>query len=535
MRPNVPSTVAIVAVVCGLGLPVGPAEATPPPEVAERFHVEALELAGRGRWKAAIKRWRKAEAIQPDWRYAFNLASSYAHVRKWQAAWDALGRAREGGIVRGRRAAAADLDRRISDKLLKTHAEIRLALEPSAASVTLDGKPWKPPYRRWTSRPRHTLVVTHRGYRPEERVWSHPRGGRYVLDVQLKPLTPRDPRRGWEVLEKGPVRVNHTATLLQSGEVLIAAGRGPKKHKRLATAVRFDPASERFQPTGPLKSAREHHTATRLRDGRVLVIGGLDHPRTLDTTELFDPTSGSWSPGPPLLAPRFDHGAVLLSSGEVLVVGGAEDAKGYASMAIFEPEPMAWRVPSVTLPAPLASVAAIALPGDRVLICGGRDGGTYSKRVLIYDVRASVIRELADGLQTARAWVRPTRLGDGRILLTGGFCKDCSMDTDHIFDPNTEDLVRIAHGGRPPEAARLVTLHDGRAMLVGGWHRHGRYRSEMTMIYSVLRGGHWRMGPVLADPRVDHTSTVLKDGSVFVCGGRSPRRAFAETALLYRP
>jgi hypothetical protein len=68
-------------------------------------------------------------------------------------------------------------------------------------------------------------------------------------------------------------RVSHTATLLRDGRVLIVGGRGEKVN---AVAEIFDPKTLRFTPTGSLRTARYKHTAGLLPDGRVLVAGGSD-------------------------------------------------------------------------------------------------------------------------------------------------------------------------------------------------------------------------------------------------------------------
>ena len=51
-----------------------------------------------------------------------------------------------------------------------------------------------------------------------------------------------------------------------------------------------------FVSVGNLETARYRHTATLLRDGRVLVAGGrsLDH-HVLSSTEVFSPTAGKWN------------------------------------------------------------------------------------------------------------------------------------------------------------------------------------------------------------------------------------------------
>ena len=51
-------------------------------------------------------------------------------------------------------------------------------------------------------------------------------------------------------------------------------------------------------PTGSLNTPRSDHTATLLRNGKVLVVGGRNGnsvPNFLNSAELYDPTTGTWS------------------------------------------------------------------------------------------------------------------------------------------------------------------------------------------------------------------------------------------------
>jgi len=70
------------------------------------------------------------------------------------------------------------------------------------------------------------------------------------------------------------MRVFHTATLLRTGRVLLVGGSTDGFGTDVATAELYDPLTRQFQPTGNMASEREFHTATLLADGRVLIAGG---------------------------------------------------------------------------------------------------------------------------------------------------------------------------------------------------------------------------------------------------------------------
>ena len=78
----------------------------------------------------------------------------------------------------------------------------------------------------------------------------------------------------------------------------LPARRGPKFGAR-ATAPNppaFPRTAGAWIATGTMGTPRSGHTAVRLLDGRVLVVGGADHDEENDTSaELYDPDSGTWS------------------------------------------------------------------------------------------------------------------------------------------------------------------------------------------------------------------------------------------------
>src|SRR2546428_10888927 len=65
------------------------------------------------------------------------------------------------------------------------------------------------------------------------------------------------------------------------------------------------------------------HTATLLKDGRVLIAGGTDvHGVATAGCELFDPKANRWIRASNTIHARTAHAAKLLADGHVLVIGG---------------------------------------------------------------------------------------------------------------------------------------------------------------------------------------------------------------------
>lgn len=73
-------------------------------------------------------------------------------------------------------------------------------------------------------------------------------------------------------------RAAHTSTLLDDGKVLITGGhQGTRANVTIYTSAEiYNPANGTFTAAGNLTVKRHKHDATKLADGRVLIVGGSD-------------------------------------------------------------------------------------------------------------------------------------------------------------------------------------------------------------------------------------------------------------------
>ena len=127
-------------------------------------------------------------------------------------------------------------------------------------------------------------------------------------------------------------RQNHTAVKLRTGKILVFGGENA--NGVLSSAELFDPPTNAvyqtpdpgtWTATGSL-AARTLHTATLLNDGTVLAAGGLNGT-PLSSAQIYNPTTGQWTNTGALLKARYGHTANLMPDGRVFVVGG-QDASG---------------------------------------------------------------------------------------------------------------------------------------------------------------------------------------------------------------
>ena len=120
-------------------------------------------------------------------------------------------------------------------------------------------------------------------------------------------------------------RYRHAGTLLLSGKVLVTGGSlyGHQCDECLHSAELYDPATRLWTATGSMNFGRYWHTATLLASGKVLVAAGNGVASGYEiSAELYDPATGTWTPTGSLLDYRKQHDATLLVSGKVLVTGG---------------------------------------------------------------------------------------------------------------------------------------------------------------------------------------------------------------------
>lgn len=222
-------------------------------------------------------------------------------------------------------------------------------------------------------------------------------------------------------------RFNLTLTLLTDGRVLAAGGGAPGQRdaasfSALASAEVFDPAKGTWADTNPMQGPRSSATATLLRDGRVLLTGGVgSNNEALATAELFDPAIDGFVRAGTMAQARQGHTATLLGDGQVLVAGGSDRDTSLTSAELFTPGTGAWRT-TVPMAQPRVLQAASLLADGRVLVTGGEVAQPGSRSSLksaeIYDLAAGAWRPAAS-MSCARSAQAQLTL-EGGVLVAGG-------------------------------------------------------------------------------------------------------------------
>lgn len=175
-------------------------------------------------------------------------------------------------------------------------------------------------------------------------------------------------------------RLDHTATLLADGSVLIAGGRVPNPgtftFTFLATSEIYHPDTDDFTSTGPMNSPRSIQTATLLANGKVLIAGGFnDNNSSQATSELYDPGTQTFTVTGSMHNKRGAHTANRLANGNVLISGGVELTpflNVHSSADVYQVSTGQFAATSSMTQVRLLHISA-SLTDGRVLVAGGAE------------------------------------------------------------------------------------------------------------------------------------------------------------------
>jgi hypothetical protein len=232
----------------------------------------------------------------------------------------------------------------------------------------------------------------------------------------------------------------HTATLLNSGDVLIAGG--ATNDLPIASAELYSASTRAFTYTDNLNIARYYATATLLRNGLVLITGGVGAGNScLASAELYDPSSGTFALTGSMSVARAYHTATLLSNGSVLVAGGLNGTNVPLSSAeIYNPTAGNF-TPTSNMNVARANHTATSLPNGIVLIAGGQDSSQNAlSSAELYSPMTGIFTPLSGALNTARYGHVATLLGSGSVLLTGGIGPDPVAPSTAVIATSSAEL-----------------------------------------------------------------------------------------------
>ena len=300
-------------------------------------------------------------------------------------------------------------------------------------------------------------------------------------------------------------RYNHTATLLKNGKVLVAGG-VDSSGNMLASAELFNPTTGIWSLTGSLHVARENFKATPLSNGKVLIEGGINSSgMSLVSTELYDPTAGTWSLTGNLQVGRENHSAVLLSNGRVLVAGGDSGTQSnpyvctIASAELYDPATGTWSLTG-SLHIARFDHPSILLSNGKVLVAGGDDGAGYT------------CVSFSSGSASQKMIKSP---------LSPCFCPH-SIKSAELYDPTVGTWSLTGNMNTPRVFHSATSLPNNKVLAAGGLKCTNVFVENCQSLASAeiynVTTGKWSFTGSLHMPRADHRGTRL-NSMVLIAGG----------------
>ncbi|WP_437938118.1 hypothetical protein [Sorangium sp. So ce341] len=302
----------------------------------------------------------------------------------------------------------------------------------------------------------------------------------------------------------------YSATLLQDGTVLVAGGfvgTSELTYARVHSAVRYDPATDSWTPTGAMIHARAMHRATLLQDGTVLVSGGTE-PASGET-EIYDPATGVWTAAAPMNQIRERYTATLLANGKVLVAAGQVDGVPTTSTEVYDRATNTW-TPGAWMGRSRSSHSAVLLSDGRVLAVGNQDYYDSDGRPELYDPVADTWTYSGHPYLSSRLdrpWATP--LANGNVLVIG---KSTNGDTSVLlYDPTNDTWT---DGPSLPASCVLIydaeLLTDGRVLIIGCHSAISPLGGLSSLLYDPA-SNTWSLAPPLRIESSAHQLTRLLD------------------------
>lgn len=335
-------------------------------------------------------------------------------------------------------------------------------------------------------------------------------------------------------------RMFHTATLLNTGTVLVAGGVDGFAYDTITSAELYNPATGAFTTTGNLNAGRIFNTATLLSNGQVLIVGGSDSNwNQIGTVELYNPASGTFTFTGSLNTARTSHSSTLLNNGKVLIAGGWNSNGNYitsdaASGELYDPTTGTF-VSTGSLTTARDTHTATLLNDGTVLIAGGFDSNANPlSSAEIYDPVAGTFT-LTGSLNIGRAVHTATLLNNGMVLIAGGYdFNGNAVASAELYNPATRSFTVTGSLNTPRyDGAQGTLLNNGMVLLAGGQDNNGNTLASAELYDPAT--GNFTATMSMNTTRQSLTTTLLNNGQVLVSAGMDYFANVLNSAELYQP
>lgn len=297
-------------------------------------------------------------------------------------------------------------------------------------------------------------------------------------------------------------RYQHTATALDSGQILVVGGincpsSAPCTY--LNSAELYNPNTGSFASTGAMATARSAPSVL-LNSGKVLTAGGYTcdssgNCSSLSSAEIYDPIAGTFSSAGTMTVARSGQTMTPLPNGTVLIAGGENCASAtscsvLSSAELYDPIARTFTATTNNMNSARFGASAVLLNEGMVLIVGGSDGTNVLAGTEAYISTGFIAGSGGPSLNVARMNATVTLLNKGGVLVAGG---------------------STCLAGCPTNAAEFLPVNSNTLLLSQG---PSGLIPQIGAGFAVVSGG-------MNVPRFSHTATLTTNGTVVIAGGYS--------------
>jgi N-acetylneuraminic acid mutarotase len=275
-------------------------------------------------------------------------------------------------------------------------------------------------------------------------------------------------------------REAHTAVWTGS-RMIVWGGFG---YGQLNTGGVYDPATDSWTTTSTVKapSARVEHTAVWTGSGMIVWGGYTDNEGPIAVAfasgGIYDPATDSWTGMALKGAPsaRCAHTAVW-SGSKMVVWGGTDLTRLLDTGGAYDPATNAW-APTSTTNAPSAHEYHTAVwTGSRMIVWGGYTRGATDTGG-IYDPAADAWKTTSTADAPTGRVTHTVVWTGSKMIVWGGFDLSACLDTGGVYDPAADAWTATSTMNAPPGSRGHAAVWTGSRMIVwGGYSLSSRLRT----------------------------------------------------------
>ena len=274
------------------------------------------------------------------------------------------------------------------------------------------------------------------------------------------------------------------------------------------------------------------------RELKVIVVGGFDGSRDLDSVEMFSLTNGTWTLLQQMKEGRRGASSIVYND-HIFVSGGFESSLGWLKTvkklslnAVHVDPSILWQNVFAKLPGQLVGHRSVVYNG-RVIVIGGYDGVKYSDSITEISLVPPYTSKLLATMPEGRNYHGVAVFRD-KILIVGGkttYRNNSILRSVVMYDIITKECQRMSSLPYSVHEMATVKWGDDNVMIMGGTDNNGQTLNKVLMYNIKTQTSHEL--PDMKYERLGCVAAVVKD-SVIVMGGRDKRGNYLKSVEGFR-